>query len=50
MKSVRAASATTTRSRLTSCPITSSKATLATEDRRFYEHFGIDIPGRFAPS
>jgi penicillin-binding protein 1A len=21
------------------------KATLATEDRRFYEHFGIDIPG-----
>ena len=23
------------------------KATLATEDRRFYEHFGIDIPGLF---
>ena len=23
------------------------KATLATEDRRFYEHFGIDIPGTF---
>src|SRR4029078_10038157 len=21
------------------------KATLATEDRRFYDHFGIDIPG-----
>jgi penicillin-binding protein 1A len=21
------------------------KATLATEDRRFYEHFGIDLPG-----
>ena len=21
------------------------KATLATEDRRFYEHFGIDVPG-----
>src|SRR3981081_1986079 len=25
------------------------KATLATEDRRFYEHFGIDIPGLFRP-
>ena len=23
------------------------KATLATEDRRFYDHFGIDIPGLF---
>jgi penicillin-binding protein 1A len=23
------------------------KATLATEDRRFYEHFGIDVPGTF---
>ena len=23
------------------------KATLATEDRRFYDHFGIDIPGMF---
>ena len=23
------------------------KAVLATEDRRFYEHFGIDIPGTF---
>jgi penicillin-binding protein 1A len=23
------------------------KATLATEDRRFYEHFGIDVPGLF---
>jgi penicillin-binding protein 1A len=23
------------------------KATLATEDRRFYDHFGIDIPGTF---
>jgi penicillin-binding protein 1A len=23
------------------------KATLATEDRRFYHHFGIDIPGTF---
>jgi penicillin-binding protein 1A len=23
------------------------KATLATEDRRFYEHFGIDFPGTF---
>ena len=23
------------------------KATLATEDRRFYEHFGIDLPGLF---
>jgi penicillin-binding protein 1A len=23
------------------------KATLATEDRRFFEHFGIDIPGTF---
>src|SRR5437016_12758681 len=23
------------------------KAVLATEDRRFYEHFGIDIPGLF---
>src|SRR5262245_48594380 len=23
------------------------KATLATEDRRFYEHFGIDFPGLF---
>ena len=23
------------------------KATLATEDRRFYEHFGIDLPGTF---
>ena len=23
------------------------KAVLATEDRRFYEHFGIDIPGNF---
>src|SRR5260370_11966766 len=23
------------------------KAVLATEDRRFYEHFGIDVPGLF---
>src|SRR5262249_40588870 len=23
------------------------KAALATEDRRFYEHFGIDVPGTF---
>ena len=23
------------------------KATLATEDRRFYDHFGIDVPGTF---
>ncbi len=23
------------------------KAMLATEDRRFYEHFGIDVPGTF---
>lgn len=28
-------------------PDTLIKATLATEDRRFYEHFGIDIPGTF---
>ena len=43
-----AASATTIRSRSTEFPDHLIKAVLATEDRRFYEHFGIDIAGTVA--
>ncbi len=46
-RSASAASCTTTPCRSRRCPIVVIKATLATEDRRFFEHFGVDFLGTF---
>ena len=44
-RSASAASYTTTRCRSTKFPTVLIKATLATEDRRFFEHYGVDVIG-----
>ena len=46
-RSAAAASSTANAVALADFPDHLIKAVLATEDRRFYEHFGIDIPGTF---